>query len=225
MRTILGAARTCLILCAAIGFVTSARAQVTIVNDISLPNTGLGGYGGSDSWLAQSFTLPSGTSYTLTSIDLVLNKEAPISGNFTVSLWSANGSGLPGSSLLSMATSPVDSLPTSPTEQIFSAPSALTLIQGATYFVVLTADQTIDNSGVHWSDRIEASPGSSGSGALGGWSANFNDGSGWGALQTIQPFQIAVTGNPVPEPEAYGVISGVALACFAALRQLRRRLS
>jgi hypothetical protein len=214
--------RTCPALCVLLCTPTPARAQVTIVNDISLttPNPGPGGFGGSDNWLAQGFTLPSSTSYTLTSIDLVLSKMAPIAGNFTVSLWSASGSGSPGSELLSIGTSPVASLPDAPTEKVFSAPSGLSLTQGATYFVVLTADQTQANSGVLWSDRVEPSPSTSGSGALGGWSVN--TGSGWPAPQNTFPFQMAVVGSPVPEPQAYAVISGVGLVCFAALRKLRR---
>jgi hypothetical protein len=207
--------------------VTPARAQTVIISNLAEPNTiGNAGLAGSDKWFAQGFSTPASTSYSLDSISLKLTRDpSSSSGTFTVSFWDSSGGGRPGSQLATISSgNQVSTLTTSFDDYAFPASGAgITLAPSTSYFVVLSASAPFANSGLLWIGPDAQNPGSTGVGQMGGWTSSVNQGASWDFLSSDFPFQIAVAGTAVPEPEAYALVSGLALVGFAAFRRFRSK--
>ena len=92
--------------------------------------------------LAQGFSVPSGGNYTLTSIEMLIGDDISSTdiGSLGVSVWSADASGDPDSSLYTLTNpaSVADNVAAS-----FTAPAGATLEAGNTYFVVAYNDRDI----------------------------------------------------------------------------------
>src|SRR5438093_1043299 len=74
--------------------ITPAGAQTVIVSNLAEPTTtDTAGAVGSDSWIAQGFSTPASTIYSLDSVSLKIYNAAPFQGTFTVSFWDASGPG------------------------------------------------------------------------------------------------------------------------------------
>jgi len=206
---------------------TPASAQTVIVSNLAEPNTiGSAGLVGSDNWLAQGFSTPASTSYSLDSVSLKLARDPSFSGTFTVSFWDSSGpGGRPGSQLATISSgNQVSSLTTSFADYAFPASGAgVTLAPSASYFVVLSASAPFASAGLYWSIPDAQNPGSTGPGQIGNWTSSANQGASWDFLSSDFPTQIAVSGTAVPEPETYALVSGLALVGFAAFRGLRRK--
>jgi len=206
--------------------VTPARAQTVIISNLAEPNANNNaGLVGSDSWAAQGFSTPASTSYSLDSVSLKLSRDPSFSGTFIVSFWDASGpAGRPGSQLATISSGNVGTLTTSPVDYAFPASGAgITLAPSTSYFVVLSASAPFASAGLYWSFPDAQNPGSTGPGQIGSWTTSANQGASWDFLDPNSPFQIAVSGTAVPEPETYALVSGLVLVGFAALRRLRRK--
>jgi hypothetical protein len=207
--------------------VIPAGAQTVIVSNLAEPSMNLNaGPVGSDRWLAQGFSTPAGTSYSLDSVSLRLYVAAPFQGTYTVSFWDSSGpAGRPGSQLAAISSgNQVSSLTTSPADYAFPASGAgITLAPSTSYFVVLSASVQYALSGLYWSFPDSATPGSTGPGQMGEFTESANQGATWDFLSSGPPYQIEVSGTAVPEPEMYALVSGLALVGFAAFRRLRRK--
>ena len=118
---------------------TQAQDAGVLVSNIEQTDR-LGGSRVSDIFLAaQSFSVPSGGDYTLTSIEIVINTDISSTniGSMIVSIWSADASGHPASSLHTLTN------PASITENVaasFTAPAGSTLAAGNTYVVMVDYD-------------------------------------------------------------------------------------
>ena len=136
---------------------TTAQAQDAgvLVSNIEQTASGVG-ISASVSYLpAQGFSVPSGGGdYTLTSIEVVFvaGIAATQIGSLSVSVWSADSSGSPASSLhtLTNPASVTGSVATS-----FTAPAGATLAAGNTYFVV--ADYNLAGATAVWSSTRSTS--------------------------------------------------------------------
>ena len=119
---------------------TQAQSPGVLVSNMGQTSRAVGS-SVSDVWLsAQSFSVPSsGGNYTLTSIELLFSADISSTtlGSMTVSVWSADSSGHPDSSLHTLTN------PASVTDEVaasFTAPASATLEAGNTYVVVVDHD-------------------------------------------------------------------------------------
>ena len=151
------AAAALLALFGALALPATAQAQSAgvLVSNIEQTESG-GGTLANVSYLpAQGFSVPSvGGDYTLTSIEVVFDSNigATQIGSLSVSVWSADSSGSPASSLHTL-TNPASVAADVATS--FTAPAGATLAAGNTYLVV--ADYNLAGSSATWSATTSAS--------------------------------------------------------------------
>ena len=150
MRTLAAAALLALVAALALPATAHAQAGVLVSNLGNVePNVG---HNMTDRYLvAQSFSVPSGGgNYTLTSIEMIIGEDISSTdiGSLGVSVWSADASGHPASSLHTLTN------PASIAEDVaasFTAPTGATLEAGNTYVVVAYYDQDLPaGSGPDW---------------------------------------------------------------------------
>ena len=122
------------------------QAQTTpavLVSNIGQPEAGIGHAMNDNRLLAQGFSVPSGGgNYTLTSIEMLIGDDISSTniGSLGVSVWSADASGHPDSSLHTLTN------PASVAANVaasFTAPTGATLEAGNTYLVVANNDRDI----------------------------------------------------------------------------------
>ena len=146
------AAAALLVLFGGLALPATAQAQADVlVSNIGNTEAGVG-HNMTDRYLvAQSFSVPSGGgNYTLTSIEMLIGEDISSTdiGSLGVSVWSADASGHPASSLHTLTN------PASIAEDVaasFTAPTGATLEAGNTYVVVAYYDQDLAaGSGPDW---------------------------------------------------------------------------
>ncbi len=155
VRTLAAAALLALFGALALPATAQAQSAGVLVSNIEQTESG-GGTLANVSYLpAQGFSVPSvGGDYTLTSIEVVFDSNigATQIGSLSVSVWSADSSGSPASSLHTL-TNPASVAADVATS--FTAPAGATLAAGNTYLVV--ADYNLAGSSVTWSATTSAS--------------------------------------------------------------------
>lgn len=189
--------------------VQNGRAQGTLfVSNLGQTPTG-GAAIGSDSWIAQSFvTGASSGSYTLNSIQLMMNPSSGDPNGFAVSIYAALG-GAPQNQLGTL-TGPD---PAAGGILTYTA-SDIALSGGAGYFVVVTAATPIAQGAYNWSAA-------NGVTRNGDWIINDSyyasaDGSSWSGHARGDVFQMAIFATPAPEPDTLGLLAlgGLFLASY-----------
>ena len=142
VRTLAAAALLALLGGLALPATTQAQAPGVLVSNMGQASDGRGN-NINDTWLAaQGFSVPSGGgNYTLTSIEILVNQDISSTNidSLAVSVWSADSSGRPDSSLHTLTN------PASVTDDVaasFTAPASATLEAGNTYVVLVDYDRT-----------------------------------------------------------------------------------
>lgn len=201
------------ILCLTAGLLSiqSGQAQGTLfVSNLGQTPTGSATIG-SDSWIAQDFgtTVNAPSTYTLNSIQLLMNPALGNPSGFSVSIYSS--------------LNPVDNLgslsgsnPSAGGIYTYTS-SGIILSAGVDYFVVVTAATPIALGSYDWS----ASSGLTENGALYIDDLYFSssDGSSWTGHGRQNVFQMAINATAAPEPGTLGL-----LALGGMLIGLRKRL-
>ena len=140
VRTLAAVALLALVGGLALPATTQAQAPSVLVSNMGQADSGPGN-NINDTWLAaQSFWVPSGGgNYTLTSIEIRVTQDISSTniGSLTVTVWSADSSGHPVSSLHTL-TNPASV--TAEAAASFTAPASATLEAGNTYVVLVDAD-------------------------------------------------------------------------------------
>jgi hypothetical protein len=173
---------------------------------------------GSDSWIAQSFSLfvTDPTVYKLDAVQLLMN---PASGNpsgFSVSIYdNPNLNSMTPLNFLGNLTGPD---PSAGGVFTYTTPG-ITIAAGALYFVVITAATPIAQGSDVWSAYI----GGDTTGAT--WSiddvyASSTNGSTWTGHLRQNVFQMALYTPPTPEPGTLA-LAGLGLACLSFHRRRR----
>ena len=111
-----------------------------LVSSVGQPVNGKSGVN-QDNSLGQAFSIAAGSgNYTLTSIEISLNKDIAAAdiGSLSVSVWSTDSSGLPSASLHTLAN---PASITADTTATFNAQSGATLEAGNTYAVLVSYDK------------------------------------------------------------------------------------
>ena len=172
---------------------------------------------GSDSWIAQSFSVGSVNPavYTLNAVQLLMN---PASGNparFSVSIYDNPSSSFIPLNLLGTLTGPNPS-----TGGVFTyTSSGITLTTGTPYFVVVTALTPIAQGSYNWS-AYQGSPTTSGTWTIDDFYASSSNGSTWTSTSRQDIFQMALYTTPTPEPGTLA-LAGIGLACLSFRRRRR----
>ena len=142
VRTLAAVALLALVGGLALPATTQAQAPGVLVSNMGQASGGRGN-NINDTWLAaQGFSVPSGGgNYTLTSIEILVSQDISSTniGSLSVSVWSADSSGRPDSSLHTLTN------PASVTADVaasFTAPASATLEAGNTYVVLVDYDLT-----------------------------------------------------------------------------------
>jgi hypothetical protein len=172
---------------------------------------------GSDSWIAQSFSVGSVNPavYTLNAVQLLMN---PASGNparFSVSIYDNPSSSFIPLNLLGTLTGPNPS-----TGGVFTyTSSGITLTTGTPYFVVVTALTPVAQGSYNWS-AYQGSPTTSGTWTIDDFYASSSNGSTWTSTSRQDIFQMALYTTPTPEPGTLA-LAGIGLACLSFRRRRR----
>jgi hypothetical protein len=170
---------------------------------------------GNDSWIAQEFAIlvTDPNSYTLNSVQLLLDSASGSPSGFAVSIFSSPLNNAPQQNLgsLSGSTDP------SPGGLFTYTASGITLSPGIAYFVVVTAATPIAQGAYDWSAANGVANGNWGITDVYYSSAN---GSSWTETFRQDVFQMAINATPIPEPQTYALL-GLDLAAlnFRRLRQ------
>ena len=142
VRTLAAAALLALLGALALPATAQAQAPGVLVSNMGQASDGPGN-NINDTWLAaQGFSVPSGGgNYTLTSIEILVSQDISSTNidSLAVSVWSADSSGRPDSSLHTLTN------PASVTDDVaasFTAPASATLEAGNTYVVLVDYDRT-----------------------------------------------------------------------------------
>ena len=117
-----------------------AQTATVLVSSVGQPVNGKSGVN-QDNSLGQAFSIAAGSgNYTLTSIEISLNKDIAAAdiGSLSVSVWSTDSSGLPSASLHTLAN---PASITADTTATFNAQSGATLEAGNTYAVLVSYDK------------------------------------------------------------------------------------
>ncbi len=193
------------------------QAQGTLyVSNLGQASTGSASIG-SDSWIAQGFYIfaTDPNTYTLNSIQLLMNPASENPAGFSVSIYSnASLGGIPQNNLGNLNG------PANPSAGgLFTyAASDITLSGGFTYYVVVTAATPVAQGSFVWSAANGAGNGNWIITDLYYSSAN---GSSWTGHGRQNVFQMAIYATPVPEPATYALM-GLGLACLSFWRHRRR---
>ena len=182
-----------------------AQGTVTYLSNLDQPSAGSRAVG-SDSWLAMTFR--TGTNSAGYSFDSIQMRMADALGNpsgFTAMIYGAAavaGGAPPGSSLGTLNGS-LD--PVAAGIYTYSPASSLTLLPQTRYHVVLTAATLVADGAYEWSlaDGNSYNPRDGWAGLAYVWTSS--DGSQWRA--TSGYLQLAISGAPVPEPSALGLLA------------------
>lgn len=184
-----------------------ATAQGTLqVSNLGQTPTGSAAIGG-DAWIAQSFDVYSGT-YTLDSVQLLMNPASGNPGSFTVSIYTSIGA-VPSTQLGSLSGS---SNPSSSGIYPYTA-SGITISPGPLYYVVVTAATPMEQGSYNWSAAHDFTQN-------GSWYINdiyfaSSDGSTWTPYVRQNVFQMAIYATAVPEPSTLALAAfGLACLCF-----------
>jgi hypothetical protein len=161
-----------------------------------------------------SFTVGTGSSYTLQSITIALSDFKSAGASATVALETNNGSNLPGSVIDSFSTGSLPNFGASGNSPVtVTATASDALLAGNTYWVVVTTDPT---NTVEWNFNS--------TGVSGTIAQSLDGGSTWNAPptnHTLGAFSVQATpeqGGAVPEPTTL-VLFGVGLAALIGLRR------
>jgi hypothetical protein len=169
---------------------------------------------GNDAWTAQAFFIlaTDPNSYTLNSIQLLMN---PMSGNpngFTVSIYNTSG-GAPQNDL------GILSGPDPLTAGIYTYTSpGITLSAGVHYFVVVTAATPIAQDSYNWSAAMGVTQ--NGNLNINDIYYSSSDGSSWTGHDRQDVFQMAIYATEAPEPATLA-LAGLGLACLRFRRRGR----
>ena len=194
-----------------------AMAQGTLcVSNIERAPTGSATIG-SDYWIAQSFLILTSdpNTYTLDSVQLLMNPASGSPNGFTVSIFSAPfNSGGPQTNLGSLVG---DTDPSSPGIYTYTA-SGITLSSGVEYFAVATAATPIAQGSYKWSATSSITRSNA-------WIINdlyfdSSDGSSWTEHGREEVFQMAIYTTVVPEPTT-GALVGLGFAALGFWRWRR----
>jgi len=173
---------------------------------------------GSDSWIAQSFSVGSlnPAVYTLNAVQLLMN---PASGNpagFSVSIYDNPLSSFTPLNLLGTLTGPNPSA-----GGVFTyTSSGITLATGTPYFVVVTAGTPVARGAFYNWSAYQGSPTTSGTWTINDFYASSSNGSTWTATTRQDIFQMALYTTPTPEPGTLA-LAGIGLACWSFRRHRR----
>lgn len=155
---------------------------------------------GSNSWVAADFkTGNNATGYYFDSVQLAMAGISEDPSGFIAMLYSQAtifGGLIPGNSLGTLDGS---DNPSTDGVYTYTSASGLMLLPNTYYFIILTAETSVDTGAYEWSYT-----GASSYSSLDGWSASpayyySVNGSSWNASAGIYP-QFAITATPIPEP-------------------------
>lgn len=208
--------KTILTLVLAIGLLGSlmSPAQGTLfVSNLGQTPTGSAAIG-SDSWIAQEFFIiaTDPNSYSLDSIQLLLNPASGSPNEFNVSIYSASPSGAPQNNLGSL-NGPTD--PSTPGIFTYTT-SGVTLSPGVGYFVIATAGTPAAQGAYTWSATQGVTR--NGNYVIEDVYYSSTDGSSWASHVRQNVFQLAVNGTAIPEPATL-VLAGLGLAALSFWRR------
>ncbi len=170
-----------------------------------------------DAKAAQSFQTTA-TSYTISEVDLSLKRAPGGSGNFSVAIYSMDGSSNPDSRLFWVAQNASQSSllsSTGFTTVAFTNTSGTpwTLAPSTDYYIVV---QDVTSSAIYWQYWDTASPGLTPTSYN-----NLYTSSAWSGADSTLPFMMIVTATAVPEPSTWA-LAGIGCAGLAAASRRRR---
>lgn len=206
-------ARLALLLSLIVSHASIASAVDVVIFD-NLNNLSSGAYTAHTSlWQAQKFKTGNQL-YSLSSVTLSLRREFG-TGAAIVQIYSNTGSNVPGSSLYTLTSPGSYSGTLAPTTFTATAPG-FNLAANSDYWVVLKS--AAGDSAFSWSWTEDTN--GTGSGFTSVWSETSDSGVTWPAGGDLEPYQMLVTVQPVPEPSSF-MLAGlcVMVVGFAAKRR------
>ena len=160
---------------------------------------------GSDSWIAQRFSVSSADTnlYTLDRVELLLDLPSGTPSDFGVSIY--EGGGTPGDGPQNqVATLTGSSDPTSAGIYNYAA-AGLTVSSATDYYVVVSAATPLSVGSYTWSST-DPSSFSSGSWTIHNTQSVSSNGSDWSLQFRERTFQMALYATPVPEPTIFALL-------------------
>jgi hypothetical protein len=203
-----------------------ADAQGTLyVSNLGQSSTG-GMEVGSDSWIAQEFSISASdpNSYTFDSVQLLMDSESGNPSNFTVSIYNA----------LQLNTPPREDLGTldgstdPSTSGVFTySASGIIFSPGDTYFVVVTAATPVSQGAYYWSTANWNDNDVSGTWTVDDTYYYADNSTHWVYDTGGDVFQMAIYATPIPEPSTWALafLGGGILFLFVTLNQGKRHES
>jgi len=206
--------RTLATLVASLVLSVSAHAQTILFDNTSASRGGdehVATGSGLNGPLSQSFST-GGSAVSLQSVSLLLNRDAALpSGSFSVSLWSDDGSGSPGTFLSQIGALNDTALPSSPTLLDFNPATSSSILTANTRYWIHVSSAS--DTQALWSYSAD----DQGSGVAGEYFANDA-----GVFDvTYGPYMMRVTVTAVPEPSTVAAAAAIALLGIGVWRKAR----